>query len=83
MIKIYVLVSLIFFFFLYTYRSDCEHIKNVVAPFDWTFTTAYRGTTYEEKPNTLQVTYFNSKHSKLHSRQQKHQTNEFDSIFYR
>ncbi|CAG5126453.1 unnamed protein product [Candidula unifasciata] len=38
-----------------TSRSDCEHIKNVISPFDWTFTTAYRGTIFEETPNTLKV----------------------------
>uniref|UniRef100_A0A0B7A290 TIP41-like protein n=2 Tax=Arion vulgaris TaxID=1028688 RepID=A0A0B7A290_9EUPU len=37
-------------------RSDCEHIKNVVSPFDWTFTTAYRGTTFEETQNKLKIT---------------------------
>ncbi|KAH9499031.1 hypothetical protein Btru_005469 [Bulinus truncatus] len=36
-------------------RSDCEHIKNVVSPFDWTFTTDYRGTIFEEKPESLKV----------------------------
>lgn len=25
-------------------RAGCEHIKKVVAPFDWTFTTEYKGT---------------------------------------
>ncbi|XP_046334004.1 TIP41-like protein [Haliotis rufescens] len=24
-------------------RSECEHIKNVVKPFDWTYTTGYKG----------------------------------------
>ncbi|KAK6171269.1 hypothetical protein SNE40_019494 [Patella caerulea] len=27
-------------------RSDCEHIKNVVKPFDWTFSTDYKGTVF-------------------------------------
>ncbi|ESO84906.1 hypothetical protein LOTGIDRAFT_131242 [Lottia gigantea] len=27
-------------------RSECEHIKNVVKPFDWTFSTDYKGTTF-------------------------------------
>lgn len=27
-------------------RSECQHIKNVVKPFDWTFTTDYTGTLY-------------------------------------
>ena len=26
------------------FRHDCEHITNVVKPFDWTFTTDYSGT---------------------------------------
>lgn len=25
-------------------RDDCEHVKEVVKPFDWTFTTSYKGT---------------------------------------
>ncbi|KAK7107324.1 TIP41-like protein [Littorina saxatilis] len=25
-------------------RADCEHIQNVVKPFDWTFSTHYKGT---------------------------------------
>ncbi|GFR81511.1 TIP41-like protein [Elysia marginata] len=32
-------------------KSDCEHIKNVVAPFDWTFTTNYKGTILQSKAN--------------------------------
>uniref|UniRef100_A0A2C9LMD1 TIP41-like protein n=1 Tax=Biomphalaria glabrata TaxID=6526 RepID=A0A2C9LMD1_BIOGL len=36
-----------------TARSNCQHIKNVVAPFDWTFTTDYKGTIFEEQPGIL------------------------------
>lgn len=36
-------------------RSDCEHIKNVVSPFDWTFTTNYKGTIVQEKSASLKV----------------------------
>ncbi|XP_005090053.1 TIP41-like protein [Aplysia californica] len=36
-------------------RSDCEHIKNVVSPFDWTYTTDYKGTIVQEKTGTLTV----------------------------
>ncbi|CAL1534867.1 unnamed protein product [Lymnaea stagnalis] len=36
-------------------RSECQHIKNVVSPFDWTFTTDYRGTTFQETPNILKI----------------------------
>ncbi|XP_059142040.1 TIP41-like protein isoform X2 [Physella acuta] len=36
-------------------RSECQHIKNVVAPFDWTFTTDYKGTVFEDRPNTLKI----------------------------
>ncbi|RUS75681.1 hypothetical protein EGW08_016547 [Elysia chlorotica] len=32
-------------------RSNCEHIKNVVAPFDWTFTTDYKGTLLKKDPS--------------------------------
>ncbi|KAI8752644.1 TIP41-like protein [Biomphalaria glabrata] len=38
-----------------TARSNCQHIKNVVAPFDWTFTTDYKGTIFEEQPGILRV----------------------------
>ncbi|KAK3696970.1 hypothetical protein RRG08_023160 [Elysia crispata] len=34
-------------------RSGCEHIKNVVAPFDWTFTTAYKGTLLQKNSNAV------------------------------
>lgn len=27
-------------------RSECEHIQNVVKPFDWTYTTDYKGTLF-------------------------------------
>ncbi|BFZ09862.1 hypothetical protein BsWGS_12901 [Bradybaena similaris] len=36
-------------------RSECEHIKNVVSPFDWTFTTAYRGTVFKDTLDALKV----------------------------
>ncbi|KAK7503274.1 hypothetical protein BaRGS_00005539 [Batillaria attramentaria] len=36
-------------------RSDCEHIKNVVKPFDWTFTTDYRGTLYGQPGAEMKV----------------------------
>ncbi|KAL8606783.1 hypothetical protein ACOMHN_049612 [Nucella lapillus] len=29
-------------------RAECEHIKNVVKPFDWTFTTDYKGSLFDQ-----------------------------------
>jgi len=37
------------------YRADCEHVDNVVHPFDWTFTTDYCGTLLGHDDNVLQV----------------------------
>jgi len=37
------------------YRADCEHVDNVVDPFDWTFTTDYCGTLLGHDGNSLQV----------------------------
>ena len=37
------------------YRADCEHVENVVDPFDWTFTTDYCGTILGHDGNSLQV----------------------------
>lgn len=36
-------------------RSDCEHIQNVVKPFDWTFTTDYKGTLFEKPDAEMTV----------------------------
>lgn len=32
-------------------RADCEFIKQVVKPFDWTFSTDYKGTIFTKDPN--------------------------------
>jgi len=37
------------------HRADCEHIDNIVNPFDWTFTTDYCGTLLGHDDNVLQV----------------------------
>lgn len=36
-------------------RADCEFIDKMVHPFDWTFTTPYKGT-HVPNPNTLSLT---------------------------
>eukprot|EP00105_Crassostrea_gigas_P045387 XP_019929535.1 PREDICTED: TIP41-like protein isoform X4 [Crassostrea gigas] len=36
-------------------RSDCEHINDVVKPFDWTFTTDYKGTLIENANKKITV----------------------------
>ncbi|XP_045197404.1 TIP41-like protein [Mercenaria mercenaria] len=36
-------------------RADCEHINEVVKPFDWTFTTEYKGTLIGKDGAQLQV----------------------------
>lgn len=36
-------------------RSDCEHINDVVKPFDWTFTTDYKGTLIENADKKITV----------------------------
>jgi len=36
-------------------RSECEHIKNVVSPFDWTYSTSYKGTIVQEKSSSIKV----------------------------
>ncbi|GFN75589.1 tip41-like protein [Plakobranchus ocellatus] len=36
-------------------RSDCEHIKNVISPFDWTFTTNYKGTILQNGTVAMKV----------------------------
>lgn len=37
------------------FRSDCEHINDVVKPFDWTFTTDYKGTLIENANKKITV----------------------------
>ncbi|XP_076466430.1 TIP41-like protein [Babylonia areolata] len=37
-------------------RAECEHIKNVVKPFDWTFTTDYKGTLFGQPGAQFKVT---------------------------
>ncbi|XP_064628361.1 TIP41-like protein [Lineus longissimus] len=34
-------------------RSDCEHIKDVIKPFDWTYTTDYQGTLFGTEGNEI------------------------------
>ena len=36
-------------------RADCEHIQNVVMPFDWTFTTNYKGSLFGEPDAEMAV----------------------------
>nr|XP_022344260.1 TIP41-like protein [Crassostrea virginica] len=36
-------------------RSSCEHIHDVVKPFDWTFTTDYKGTLLEKEDKKITV----------------------------
>lgn len=40
------------------FRADCEHINEVVKPFDWTFTTEYKGTLFGKDESQLKVWYF-------------------------
>jgi len=37
-------------------RKDCEYIKNVIRPFDWTYTTAYKGTIVNDTNVTEKMT---------------------------
>lgn len=37
-------------------RADCEHINDVVKPFDWTYTTDYKGTLIEKSGKSITVT---------------------------
>ena len=37
------------------FRSDCEYIKDVIKPFDWTYTTDYKGTVFGTDGNQLKV----------------------------
>lgn len=45
----YLLITDIFIF-----RKDCEFINNTVRPFDWTYTTDYKGT-IKGSPEYLKV----------------------------
>lgn len=36
-------------------RADSEHIKEVVKPFDWTFTTDYKGTMFGKEGAKMHV----------------------------
>ena len=53
-------------FFIYPYllwnqsffRQDSEYIKEVIKPFDWTFTTDYRGTLTGKNKMTMKVKIF-------------------------
>lgn len=36
-------------------RGDCEHINDIIKPFDWTFTTPYSGTLLDDGENALRV----------------------------
>ncbi len=36
-------------------RQDCEHINDVVKPYDWTYTTDYTGTLLGEHPITVRA----------------------------
>ncbi|VDI22304.1 type 2A phosphatase activator TIP41 [Mytilus galloprovincialis] len=36
-------------------RSDCEHIKDVIKPFDWTYTTDYKGSLFGTNETQLKV----------------------------
>lgn len=36
-------------------RSDCEYIKDVIKPFDWTYTTDYKGTVFGTEDNQLKI----------------------------
>ena len=53
-------------FFIYPYllwnqsffRQDSEYIKEVIKPFDWTFTTDYRGTLTDKNKMTMKVKIF-------------------------
>ncbi|XP_076079648.1 TIP41-like protein isoform X3 [Mytilus galloprovincialis] len=36
-------------------RSDCEHIKDVIKPFDWTYTTDYKGSLFGTNEIQLKV----------------------------
>ena len=39
------------------FRSDCEYIKDVIKPFDWTYTTDYKGTVFGTDGNQLKVIF--------------------------
>lgn len=41
---------------LLLFRSDCEHIKDVIKPFDWTYTTDYKGSLFGTNETQLKVT---------------------------
>ena len=43
------------FYKLLQCRSSCEHINDVVKPFDWTFTTDYKGTLLEKEDKKITV----------------------------
>ena len=55
-------------FFIYPYllwnqsffRQDSEYIKEVIKPFDWTFTTDYRGTLTGKNKMTMKVKTFST-----------------------
>ena len=38
-----------------SYRKGLEEVKDKVKPYDWTFTTAYKGTYYDKEKQPLKV----------------------------
>ena len=38
------------------YRADNEHIRQVIKPFDWTFTTEYMGTVFGKDDAKFEIT---------------------------
>ena len=46
------------FYFPSHFRADCEYIKKVVKPFDWTFTTNYKGTLLDKGIHHMEVITF-------------------------
>lgn len=47
----------IYFFVFVSFRMDSEHSKEVLKPYDWTYTTDYRGTLIGEDMQ-IQVGHF-------------------------
>ena len=43
----------------FSFRAESEHIKEVVKPYDWTYTTDYKGTVFGGKEAKLKVMLLN------------------------
>lgn len=45
--------------FMFLFSANCEYIKQVLKPFDWTFTTDYKGTVFaKDEQHTINVSTY-------------------------